>query len=129
MTDSAQHTRPDPVRGPFVYTGDNGVRWGVGLLIRVGTHPSLGFEQWDPSDKDVHPAPASGLKMRYINVVSAETGRRRQVPVGNVFAPILAPSASPRTLNMYDPYERRTLTYAVTSYVGEQRRGLRHSDV
>jgi hypothetical protein len=96
----------------------------MGLLIRVGTHPSLGFEPWDPTDDSVRRAPASGLQMRYVNVVNVETGRHRQIPVGSLSAPILASSTSPRTLEMLDPYEGKTVTFRVTSYIGERRRGL-----
>jgi hypothetical protein len=69
------------------------------------------------------PLAGLGLEMRYINVVNREFNLRRRVPVGKLSAPILS-SPSPRTLELFDRFERRDLTFTVSSVIGEKRKGI-----
>ena len=116
--------------GRFIYTGDTGVRWApVRLGLRFGRHPALGFdphdmnERYGTDDENLHHFPAGkALEMRYVNVVNLKTGLRRRLPVGKLSAPILTGPGRARTLDLYEPSEGRTLTFTVTSYIGEKRR-------
>ncbi len=115
--------------GSFVYTDDTGVRWApVRLSLRFGRHPALGFdphdmnEQYGTDASQLHHFPAGkALQMRHANVANRKTGLRRRLPVGKLSASILT-GPRPRTLDLYDPSVGMTLTFAVTSYIGEKRR-------
>ena|ERR1051326_1205496 len=87
MTDTI--TNPARSMGAFIYTSDNGRRRIVELALRLGQHPSLGFEPRDITDRTVYRAPAgTAWEMRYVKVVNVETKLRRRFPLGKLSAPI-----------------------------------------
>jgi hypothetical protein len=58
--------------------------------------------------------------MRHINIVNRENGLRRRLPVGKLSAPVLS-GAPPHTLDLLEPRESKTLTFTVSSYIGEKK--------
>jgi len=116
----------EPTRGPgystghFIYLDDRGTRYSVSIGRRFGDNPALGFDSDESRSTDARLLPGSGFKMRHVNVVNHETGLRRSLPVGRVNAPIL----TSLSIDLLEPRLGKTLTYRVSSYVGEHRRGL-----
>jgi hypothetical protein len=98
------------------------IRAGSRILRRFGDQPLLGFDPYDMNDKTVPRFPATGLKMRHINVVDRASGVRRTIPVGKLSTPIW--TEPPPPLDLIDAATGATSTFVVSSRVGERQRGM-----